>query len=150
MPKTSTKSPPPTARRSPCPVSCSLEIFGDRWTLLVIRDLILGKSRFKDFLSSPEGIPTNILTERLKRLLEHKVVIRVPDAGGSRHRAYQLTKKGDAMMPVVGAMRDWGLTWEKGTKAAMRPQSSSADARALLSAQSRKRGLKTTEDKSQA
>jgi DNA-binding HxlR family transcriptional regulator len=96
-----------------------LEIFGDRWTLLVIRDLILGKTRFKDFLSSPEGIPTNILTDRLKRLMEHEVVIQVRDAGGSRHRAYQLTEKGHALMPVVGAMKDWGLTWEKGTKAAL-------------------------------
>ena len=106
------------ARRSPCPVSCSLEIFGDRWTLLVIRDLILGKSRFKDFLSSPEGIPTNILTDRLRRLLDHRVVIRIKDTEGSRHLAYQLTEKGAALLPVVKAMRDWGLTWEKDTRAA--------------------------------
>ena len=108
------------ARRSPCPVSCSLEIFGDRWTLLVIRDLILGKSRFKDFLSSPEGIPTNILTDRLRRLLDHRVVIRIKDTEGSRHLAYQLTEKGAALLPVVKAMRDWGLTWEKDTRAALR------------------------------
>jgi len=107
------------ARRSPCPVSCSLDIFGDRWTLLVIRDLILGKTRFKDFLSSPEGIPTNILTDRLKRLLEHRVVTQIKDSEGSRHMAYQLTDKGNALLPVVKAMKDWGLTWEKGTLAAL-------------------------------
>lgn len=107
------------ARRSPCPVACSLDIFGDRWTLLVVRDLILGKSRFKDFLASPEGIPTNLLTDRLKRLLEYRVVKQVSDSNGSRHLAYQLTDKGAALLPVVKAMRDWGLTWEKGTKAAL-------------------------------
>ena len=107
------------ARRSPCPVSCSLDIFGDRWTLLVIRDLILGKNRFKDFLSSPEGIPTNILTDRLKRLLEHRVVTQIKGSEGSRHMAYQLTDKGKALLPVVKAMKDWGLTWEKGTRAAL-------------------------------
>ena len=119
MPKAVLKSPPHAYRRSPCPVSCALDIFGDRWTLLVIRDLHLGKTRFKDFLTSPEGIPTNILTDRLKRLLEHKVIIQVTDAGGSRHLAYQLTKKGEALMPIVKAMKEWGLSWEKGTKAAL-------------------------------
>ncbi|MEQ1839453.1 MAG: helix-turn-helix domain-containing protein [Verrucomicrobiales bacterium] len=104
------------ARRSPCPVSCALDLFGDRWTLLVIRDLLLGKSRFKDFLASPEGIPTNILTERLKRLLEHQVIIQVSDAAGSRHLAYQLTDKGLALFPVLTAMKDWGLTWEPHSK----------------------------------
>jgi DNA-binding HxlR family transcriptional regulator len=108
-------------RRSPCPVSCALDIFGDRWTLLVIRDLILGRSRFKDFLASPEGIPTNILTDRLKRLLEHGVAIQVSDSDGSRHLAYQLTEKGAALLPVVRAMKEWALEWEKGTKAALGP-----------------------------
>ncbi|MFY8217086.1 MAG: winged helix-turn-helix transcriptional regulator [Chthoniobacterales bacterium] len=112
-----------SARRSLCPVSCSLDLFGDRWTLLVIRDLILGKSRFKDFVASPECIPTNILTERLKRLLEHGVIKQVNESGGSRYLAYQLTKKGNALLPVVKAIKDWGLTWEKGTKALLTNQS---------------------------
>ncbi len=107
-------------RRSPCPVSCSLDLLGDRWTLLVVRDLFFGRSRFKDFLSSPEGIPTNILTERLKRLLANRVIVQVPEAGGSRHLAYQLTKKGKALLPIVKAMKEWGLSWEKGTKAEMK------------------------------
>lgn len=113
------KSAKTPARRSPCPVACSLDLFGDRWTLLVIRDLILGKSRFKDFLCSPEGIPTNILTDRLKRLLERCVVVQIKDSEGSRHLAYQLTEKGEALLPVVKAMKDWGLDWEKGTRAAL-------------------------------
>src|SRR5438105_4349626 len=57
-----------TALRSPCPVACTLDIIGDRWTLLLIRDLLAGKKRYGEFLASPERIPTNILAERLKRL----------------------------------------------------------------------------------
>jgi DNA-binding HxlR family transcriptional regulator len=98
-------------------VSCGLDLFGDRWTLLVIRDLMIGKSRFKDFLASPEGIPTNILADRLKRLLTSRLIIRIDDSGGSRHLAYRLTEKGAALLPVLNALKDWGLTWEKGTKA---------------------------------
>lgn len=85
----------------------------------MIRDLILGRSRFKDFLASPEGIPTNILTERLKRLLEHRVVVQVSATEGGRHLAYQLTEKGHALLPIVKAMKDWGLSWEKGTRAGL-------------------------------
>lgn len=103
--------------RSPCPVACALDIFGDRWTLLVVRDLVIGKSRFKDFAASPEGVPTNILSDRLNRLLEHGVVTQVSAGEGSKHLAYRLTKKGQALFPVLRAMRDWGLEWEKGTKA---------------------------------
>jgi DNA-binding HxlR family transcriptional regulator len=108
-----------TSRRSRCPVACALDVFGDRWTLLVIRDLILGKRRFKDFVGSPEGIPTNILADRLKRLQSHQVVTQISDRDGSRHLSYQLTEKGRALLPVVKAMKDWGLAWEKGTKAAL-------------------------------
>jgi DNA-binding HxlR family transcriptional regulator len=103
-------------RRSPCPVACALDVFGDRWTLLVIRDLILGKARFKDFLASPEGIPTNILADRLRRLMKHGVVRHCADCEGSRHLAYQLTEKGAALLPVVKSMKDWGLAWEEGTR----------------------------------
>lgn len=105
-----------TERRSPCPVACSLDIIGDRWTLLIIRDLFLGRSRFKDFAASPEGIPTNILSERLERLLEHGIVEQTAAADGTKRLAYRLTKKGKSLGPVLVAMRDWGLAWEKGTR----------------------------------
>jgi DNA-binding HxlR family transcriptional regulator len=108
-------------RRSPCPVSCSLDLFGDRWTLLVIRDLLLGRSRFKDFTASPEGIPTNILSDRLARLVEHGIAEKAPTAAGSKRLAYHLTPKGLALRPVLEALRDWGLAWEKGTEARMQP-----------------------------
>jgi DNA-binding HxlR family transcriptional regulator len=119
----SAKLEKPSVRRSPCPVACALDVFGDRWTLLVIRDLMLGKARFKDFVASPEGIPTNILADRLKRLQNHEVVTQVRDREGSRHLAYRLTEKGTALRPVVKAMKDWGLTWEEGTKAALKAAS---------------------------
>jgi DNA-binding HxlR family transcriptional regulator len=123
LPVASSKPEKSAARRSPCPVACALDVFGDRWTLLVIRDLILGKSRFKDFVASPEGIPTNILADRLKRLQSHQVVAQVRDRDGSRHLAYRLTEKGAALRPVVRAMKDWGLAWEEGTKAALKASS---------------------------
>jgi len=104
------------ARRSPCPVACSLDLVGDRWTLLIIRDLFLGRSRFRDFANSPEAIPTNILTERLERLMAHRVVEQIPAADGTRRMAYRLTKKGKSLAPVLIALRDWGLEWEKGTQ----------------------------------
>jgi DNA-binding HxlR family transcriptional regulator len=102
-------------RRSPCPVACALDILGDRWTLLIIRDLMLGRSRFKDFAASPEGIPTNILAERLERLLRNKIVEQEPAEDGTKRLAYRLTRKGRALGPVLKSMRDWGLKWERET-----------------------------------
>ncbi len=104
-------------RRSLCPVACSLDIFGDRWTLLVIRDLFLGRTRFKDFTASPEGIPTNILAERLERLLAHGIIEQIPAEDGTKRLAYRLTKKGKSLGPMLKAMRDWGLAWDKTTHA---------------------------------
>lgn len=105
------------SRRSPCPVACTLDILGDRWTLLVVRDLVLGRSRFKEFESSPEGIPTNILSNRLERLVEQGIVRQVPAGDTPKRRAYALTDKGKALLPILRAVRDWGLEWVAGTKA---------------------------------
>jgi DNA-binding HxlR family transcriptional regulator len=106
----------PARRRSRCPVACSLDIFGDRWTLLIVRDLLFGRTRFKDFTASPEGIPTNILAERLERLLAHGVVEQIPAEDGTKRLAYRLTEKGKALGSVLKAMRDWGLAWDKSTR----------------------------------
>ena len=114
-------------RRSVCPVACSLDVFGDKWTLLVVRDLVLGRSRFKDFSKSPEGIPTNILTERLNRLVKHKVVVRVPASDGTKRIAYRLTPKGMALQPLLMAVVDWGLKWERGTRIGMLPLPATAN-----------------------
>jgi DNA-binding HxlR family transcriptional regulator len=96
-------------------VACALDIIGDRWTLLVIRDLFHGRTRFKDFAASPEGIPTNILAERLERLLRHKIIEQTPAEDGTKRLAYGLTKKGRELGPILKSMRDWGLEWEPGT-----------------------------------
>ncbi|HUB65897.1 MAG TPA: helix-turn-helix domain-containing protein [Candidatus Methylacidiphilales bacterium] len=106
-------------RRSRCPVACTLDILGDRWSLLVMRDLFLGRSRFKEFAASPEGIPTNILSERLERLVHHGIITATPVTQGSSRVAYHLTRKGEALRPVLRRMRDWGLKWEPGTSMGM-------------------------------
>jgi len=120
-PRPSSSSPKvaEVARRSVCPVACSLDLLGDRWTLLVVRDLWLGRTRFKDFTASPERIPTNILSERLERLVAHGVAEKVPAADGSKRFGYRLTDKGKALGPILAAIRDWGLTWQPGTQVLM-------------------------------
>ncbi len=114
--KTPTK---PSSRRSPCPVACALDLLGDKWTLLIIRDLVLGRRRFKEFAASPEGIPTNILSDRLERLLASGLARQIPAEEGGKRLAYELTEKGLALRPLLKALRDWGLKWEPGAKAKM-------------------------------
>lgn len=115
-------SPPSPAKksaakpqRSPCPIACSLDLFGDKWTLLIIRDLMLGKTSFKDFATAPEGIPTNILSERLERLTQAELVKRTTMEHDGRRLTYQLTAKGKDLKKVMFAMRDWGSAWIEGT-----------------------------------
>jgi DNA-binding HxlR family transcriptional regulator len=104
-------------KRSCCPIACGLDLFGDRWTLLVIRDLYFGRCRFKELSSSPEAPPTNILAERLNRLLKAGIVRQVAANDGTKHRAYELTSKGMELLPLLEHMRDWGLKWIPHTKA---------------------------------
>ncbi len=108
--------------RSPCPVACTLDILGDKWTLLVIRDLFLGRSYFNEFCRSPEGIATNILTDRLERLVEHKLVERYATAGPPPRDAYRLTEKGQSLQPVLECIANWGLAHIDGTEARMKPK----------------------------
>src|SRR5689334_11160680 len=107
----------PDARRSPCPVACTLDLLGDKWTLLVVRDLFAGKSRFNDFAQSPERIATNILTERLKRLEENGIVSRTTTDAHAGRADYSLTPKGRSLGSVLKAVADWGLVNIHGTKA---------------------------------
>jgi DNA-binding HxlR family transcriptional regulator len=80
-----------------------------------VRDCFLGSSRFKDFAAAAEGIPTNILSDRLLRLRRAGLIEQTPAADGTRRLAYRLTAKGRALGPILKAMREWGLKWEKGT-----------------------------------
>lgn len=106
----------PAHARSCCPVACTLDLLGDRWTLLVVRDLFAGKSAFSDFAKSPEGIATNILSDRLAQLVAHGLAEKaVPD--GARRARYRLTGKGWSLGPVLEAVAGWGLTHIEGTEA---------------------------------
>lgn len=108
-------------RRSHCPVACTLDLLGDKWTLLIVRDMLCGKSRYQDFLRSPEGIATNILADRLERLV--RTGIARADDSDARVGAndYRLTEKGESLRPMLTAIRDWGLQNIRGTEARLAP-----------------------------
>jgi len=108
---------PDPSRRSVCPVACTLDLFGDRWTLLVVRDLLGGKSHFKEFLASPEKIATNILAERLARLASNGLVERYPSDELVGREAYRLTEKGRSLRALMGQLKAWGLDHIEGTDA---------------------------------
>lgn len=94
-------------RRSRCPVSSALELLGDKWTLLLVRDLMLGKGTYSEFQQSPEGIPTNILADRLKRLQAAGIIDRKPYQQKPVRYRYRLTGKGRDLSPVIHALIDW-------------------------------------------
>jgi DNA-binding HxlR family transcriptional regulator len=97
--------------RSRCPVASTLDLVGDRWTMLVIRDLFLGASRFSDLASAPEGIPTNILASRLRMMEDQGLVAKSAYQTNPPRFAYELTDKGKALLPVMRALKDWGMQW---------------------------------------
>lgn len=100
--------------RSGCPVSISLEIFGDRWSLLIVRDLMVrGFHRFKDFQHSGEGIATNILADRLRKLETSGILATAPDPEDARRRLYRLTQKGIDLAPVLLEILVWGANHEQ-------------------------------------
>ncbi len=104
-------------KRSPCPIACTLDLIGDRWTLLVIRDMMFfGKQRFEEFLESPEGISTNILANRLKLLEDLELIEKQPYSNHSRRMNYQLTEKGKSLRPVLKVIGIWGLKYITDTK----------------------------------
>lgn len=102
---------PSAAFRSPCPVARSLEVIGDKWTLLVVRDLMLrGKHTYTALQRSPERIPTNILADRLKRLAAWGLVERIPYESKPTRHAYRLTPAGESLRPVLESIAAWGRT----------------------------------------
>jgi DNA-binding HxlR family transcriptional regulator len=109
-------------RRSVCPVACTLDVLGDKWTLLIIRDLLCGRSSFREFMESPERIASNILSDRLERLVGSGLVETSPSPARSDHHTYRLTERGRALSPVLAAIRDWGLANIAGTRAKLGPQ----------------------------
>lgn len=91
-----------------CPISSSLEVVGDRWTLLIVRDLLRGHSRFSDLAQTVEGIPPSVLSERLKLLEREGVVSRRQYSDHPPRSDYLLTPKGHGLGVVVGALASWG------------------------------------------
>ena len=115
--KKTKKSGKPTAMRSPCPIANTLDILGDKWSLLVIRDLFAGKSTYSEFQSSPEHIPTNILADRLKRMIENGIIKKTPYQDNPPRYAYKLKDKGRSLGPVMKELVKWGLNNIVGTEA---------------------------------
>jgi DNA-binding HxlR family transcriptional regulator len=102
--------------RSDCPIACSLDLIGDRWTLLIVRDLFLGKHRFSQFLEAGEGIKTNILAERLKRLEAAGLLERSRYQEHPPRYEYHLTDSGRRLSSVVRAIYGWGQANLRGVR----------------------------------
>lgn len=92
---------------APCPVARTVDLIGDRWSLLIVRDAFDGMRRFSDFQRSL-GVARNILTDRLYRLVEAGILAREDAADGSAYQHYVLTPQGQSLFPVVVALRQWG------------------------------------------
>lgn len=95
--------------RSPCPIASSLDILGDRWTLVVLRTLFVGKRRYGELLAMPEGISTNILADRLALLEREGLVTRQRYQDHPPRHEYHLTRKGADLLPVLQALAAWGV-----------------------------------------
>ena len=100
----------PEAHRSGCPINLTLEIVGDKWSLLIIRDMIFGNRRhFRELLTkSEEGIASNILSDRLKRLTEQGIISKADDPSHKQKAVYSLTEQGIELLPVLAQMAAWG------------------------------------------
>lgn len=96
-------------RRSPCPIACTLDLIGDKWTLLVLRDILFfQKTKFDEFLDSPEKISTNILTDRLHKLEGAGLVEKAPYSNHRLRMAYTATEKGKSLAPILKQLVEWG------------------------------------------
>ncbi|MEX0803805.1 MAG: helix-turn-helix domain-containing protein [Candidatus Binatia bacterium] len=101
--------------RSPCPIACTLDLVGDKWTLVIVRDMLNGKSRFGGFHDSPERIPTNILADRLRRMEEKGLLTKKLYAEKPPRFEYALTVEGEALLPVLQEVCRWANKFLKGT-----------------------------------
>jgi len=100
-------------RRSECPLNASVEMLGDHWSLLIVRDMMLaGSRRYAEFLDSHEGIATNVLADRLRKLAADGIVVAEPDPSDGRKKIYRLTGKGIALAPVLTELVLWAAAHE--------------------------------------
>ena len=104
-------------RRSVCPIACTLDVLGDKWTLLVVRDLMAGGRTYGDLADSPESIPTNLLADRLKRLVAAGLIDKREYQDNPPRYEYALTDAGWAPEPVLDALKKWGLKMIPGSEA---------------------------------
>jgi DNA-binding HxlR family transcriptional regulator len=101
-------------KRSDCPISCTLDIIGDKWSLLIIRDVMLrGKMSYSEFLNSEERIATNILVSRLSILEGENILVKSVSPENKSKFIYSLTQKGADLMPVIIELMDWGAKYNK-------------------------------------
>ncbi len=102
--------------RSDCPISFTLDVVGDKWSLLIVRDAIFAnKQSFNEFLHSDEGIARNILADRLNRLTEKGIFAKQAHPMDGRKDAYSLTEKGIQLLPILLDMASWGNSYEQRT-----------------------------------
>ena len=97
-----------TKFRSGCPIASTLDIVGDKWSLLLLRSMVVGATSYSDFLAAPEKISTNILADRLHRLEEAGLIRRLHERQGSIRGAYALTARGAALIPALQELARWG------------------------------------------
>jgi DNA-binding HxlR family transcriptional regulator len=103
--------------RSECAIAATLDIVGDRWSLLIVRDLLFRDDlRYGDLAASREGVPTNTLADRLRKLFDAGLIEREQYSTRPPRYSYRLTDRGRALAPVLDAMATWGLTHVPGTK----------------------------------
>ncbi len=101
-------------RRSDCPINFGLELFGDRWTLLIIRDIMFkGKQYYGDFISSEEKIATNLLADRLQMLCDEGIICKRKDIHHKQKIVYKLTQKGIDLMPMLVELIMWSAKYDK-------------------------------------
>ncbi|MGL4288216.1 MAG: winged helix-turn-helix transcriptional regulator [Phreatobacter sp.] len=100
------------AHRSGCPINLSLEVFGDKWSLLIIRDVIFGNRRhFRELMRSEEGISSNILADRLKMLVEMGMLTKADDPTHKQKAVYSLTEMAISVLPILAHLGAWGRRW---------------------------------------
>ena len=105
-----------------CPIARTLDLIGQRWTLLILRDLFFGRSKFKELMRSSPGMPTRILSERLKMLEAAGIIERQIYSEHPIRAEYHLTAEGTSLAPVLSAISGWGIThrFDPGAQRAVR------------------------------
>ena len=102
----------PSHFRSGCPINLGIEVFGDKWTLLIIRDIMFaGKRHFREFLASDEAISSNILADRLTMLVQVGILTRAEDPSHRLKAIYSLTEKGIDLLPILAQISRWSRTY---------------------------------------